>query len=195
MKGFGSRNRYEEKQGAWRRSVLPALIVLAVAFGGIYAYNNLWRVAPGAVTWYGGHVLAAVVFISVGLGPFFIYPRAYRGGAGPVERIAACLVVPVVYALTEVARATGFFTLAEAVYYGLNTAILLIVLANLAATGVADMLMRKEEKGRRPRTRVLTAWNGGAVVLFLVGVYMIFLWGMGVHAFYIYQEGYKALFG
>jgi len=32
------------------------------------------------------------------------------------------------------------------------------------------------------------------VVFALAALYVILIWGVGVHWFYIYQEGYKAIF-
>jgi hypothetical protein len=68
------------------------------------------------------------------------------------------------------------------------------MLANLGCMGLAEMLCRLSLRRNGSVIRVITPLPLLAVLLLPVGVYVIVIWGFGVHWFYVYQQGYKALF-
>ena len=70
----------------------------------------------------------------------------------------------------------------------------LAFLANLGLMGLAEMICRWRLRRRGVKVRVVSMMPVAGLVLFGAGVYVIFLWGMGVHYFYLYMEGYKAIF-
>ena len=60
--------------------------------------------------------------------------------------------------------------------------------------GLAEMLCRLSLRRKRAVVQIVTLLPLAAVLLCLAGVYVILIWGFGVHWFYVYQQGYKALF-
>jgi len=61
--------------------------------------------------------------------------------------------------------------------------------------GIAEIACRWRQRSRsgHPR-RVISTGPVVSVCFMLAAVYVLLLWGLGVHWFYIYQEGYKILF-
>jgi hypothetical protein len=72
---------------------------------------------------------------------------------------------------------------------------LLLCAASPFQKGLMEALCRRHTRWRGTDTRS-ALWRAPAVSMFLglAGVFVFLVWGMGVHWFYIYQEGYKALF-
>ena len=182
------------RQSFVKRVIVPAGMVLAVAVVALIIHNHFWRLGMPALTKIVGHVSFGLFLLSVFLGALFAYPVAYFRGASVFWRIAVCLVTPLCFIGSEVVRVTQFFTWGESLYYALTPANQLIILANLGLMGLAEMICRLRLKRRGVKVRVISLVPVGGIVLFGLGVYVIFLWGMGVHYFYIYMEGYKALF-
>jgi hypothetical protein len=61
--------------------------------------------------------------------------------------------------------------------------------------GAAEILGRHRLRKGRAAKPVFSAGPVSAVVLALAWIVVMFAWGLGVHHFYIFQEGFKALFG
>jgi hypothetical protein len=87
------------------------------------------------------------------------------------------------------------YTVPEALYYYLNPVHLLLLGAVVAEMGVAELLVRRRLRAAGSVQRVITVPAVAAVVLGVFWVAFMFLWDLGVHHFYIFQEGFKALFG
>jgi hypothetical protein len=134
------------------------------------------------------------VFFGVGCGALYVYPAAYFRGATLVERICTCLMTPALYTASDVLRVREFFSWGESLYFALSPGFQLILLANLGCMGLAEMLCRLSLRRKGVVIRVITPLPLAAVLLLPVGVYVIVIWGFGVHWFYVYQQGYKALF-
>jgi hypothetical protein len=93
-------------------------------------------------------------------------------------------------------RVSEYFTWGESLYYGLNTIFLLCLCVVAMQIGFCEMACRWVRKREAPEPLpVVTPATLIPVLVGLLGVGVLFAWGTGVHAFYIYQEGYKALFG
>ncbi len=124
-------------------------------------------------------------------GAVFVYPYLYFRGASLPVRTLAAFVVPVAYILSEMVRVSEFFTWGESLYYGLSTMGLLTLSLQVGLLGLSEMLCRWRAGGQR----VFTLRPLAALLFMLAAAYVLILWGAGVHWFYIYQEGYKLLFG
>jgi len=81
---------------------------------------------------------------------------------------------------------------AEALYYYLNPVHLLLLGAVVAEMGTAEILARRRLKRHGTVRRAFTAGAVAAVVLGLGWVIFMFAWDLGVHHFYIFQEGFTA---
>jgi hypothetical protein len=186
-----------EQQSFSKRSILPVAVVLATTIVMSIVYFHLaWRIGPDnpirpVVTTLSSWVL----FISIGFGVLYIYPKGFFGGACIVERTAACLVTPVVWNLKEMIRVSEFFTLGETLYYGLNMAFLLALFGTFGLMGLSELLCRRKfnKSGEEP-VKVLSPAPVAAIFIGLAALYICLLWGLGVHFFYIYISGYRALF-
>jgi hypothetical protein len=71
---------------------------------------------------------------------------------------------------------------------------LLALVMNVGLMGLGETIHRHGRKKRGEALSVLSPLPVVALVSSLLGLFVILFWGLGVHWFYIYQEGYKALF-
>ena len=186
-----------EKKSFFRRSVVPATIVLHIMiFSGIVYFRLAWRIDAEnflrpLITWGSSWLL----FISIGFGALYIYPKAFFRGAGPVERIAACFMTPITWNIKEMVRVSEFFSLGETLYYGLNTSFLLAFFGTIGLVGLCEIICRwRLGKISAEPVKILTPAPIAAIVSGVAALYVCLLWGLGVHFFYIYIQGYRALF-
>ena len=187
--------RFESRPSFFKRVISPAGIPLLTLILSWIVYENTWRTD---IIWLRqglSFVSGVVMFMSIGLGPLLVYPMAFSRKAGPAERVAACLITPILWDLKEIIRVTEFFTLGESIYYGFNPLFLGLMAASLFQIGLMETLCRWR-KMRGDSTMRSLVWRAPAVAMFLglAGVFVFLVWGMGVHWFYLYQEGYKVLF-
>ncbi len=184
------------KQSFWRRFLQPVGTVLLVwAAMSVVYLECAWRLEPGALRSIITFSSAVLLFLSLGFGALYIYPVAFLRGASTGERLAACLVTPLLWNLKELVRVSEFFSFGETLYYGLNTAFLLAVFGALGQAGLCELVCRwrlgkRSEQPVRIFSPAPVIWVG----MGLAAVYLLLLWGLGVHFFYIYIQGYKAIF-
>jgi cytochrome c biogenesis protein CcdA len=134
------------------------------------------------------------LFVLMG-GSLIVYPITFFRGAKPLERVVACLVTPILWAVMEIVRVSDFFTLGESLYYGLNSQVLTFLSFASIQMGVCDMICRwLVRRKNSAEKRIFRRPAVISVVFGLVAVYIIMVWGQGVHWFYLYQQGYKWLF-
>ncbi len=173
----------------------PAVAVFLAAFVSLGLYYNLWRMfAPGL------HRPLATVFgliswVAIGFGPTVIYYAGRSRGAGVPVLVAACLVTPVVWNVKEIVRVSVNFTLAESLYFGLNTVFLLMVCGAIGQMGICEIVYRlRDRPADTTPAAVFTRGPVGAILLALASVFVFLIWGGGTHAFYVFMEGYKLIF-
>jgi hypothetical protein len=185
-----------QKASFAKRFITPVAIVLLTMIATSIVYLHLaWRMPHGTLRDIVTFLSAAILFVSIGCGAVVIYPMAYFRGASLAGRAIACLVTPVVWNLKEMLRVSEFFTTGEALYYGLNTAFLLSVFSTLGLMGICEMICRWRLGARSgERVKVLSLGPVACIVAGIVALYVFLLWGLGVHFFYIYIQGYRALF-
>jgi len=183
------------KNSFLQRTVVPVGLVGVTMAAALLVYNNAWRLDSHAAHQVLANVFAWVLFLSIGIGALVVYPVAYVRGAGLAERAVASLTVPLIWTGKEVLRVSASFTWAESLYFALNPLVIVVFTATVAEMGLCEILCRWARKRKGEAVTVaplpaLVVMCGG----FAIGL-TIFAWGFGVHAFYIFQEGYKALFG
>ncbi len=178
-----------------KRTVVPVSIVLFTMAATSVIYNYSWRINNVTLQWIVANVSAVLLFVSIGFGALVIYPVAFFRGAGTAERIIASLVTPIAWDIKEIVRVSQYFTYPEALYYGINQVFLLSIFGAFAQMGLCELICRwrLSKRGEGP-ARVFSAIPVISILLGLGAFYVILIWGVGVHFFYIYVEGYKALF-
>jgi len=186
-----------EQKSFVKRSVLPVAVVMATMIvTGIIYFHLAWRMDADspirpAITW----ISSWALFISIGFGALYIYPKGFFGGACIVERTVACLITPVVWNIKEMIRVSEFFTLGETLYYGLNTSFLLAFFGTVGLMGLCELICRRRlGKQSDEPVKVLSPTPVIAICAGLAVLYICLLWGLGVHFFYIYIDGYRAIF-
>ncbi len=107
-----------------------------------------------------------------------------RLGAGRWWRVAALVSGPTAYAITAVWHMARWFPTGQAFYYAINPLTLAALGSSVAMVSVAEMFWRR---------RVVLPLVGAAVAGWGV-LFGTVLWHGGVHWFYIYQQGFEALF-
>ena len=177
------------------RTVIPTTLVFLawIVFHQIHFTD--WEIDNDSLRLAFGNITAILLFISIGFGTSFIYPRSYKGGAGLAERMLASFFTPAAWTLKEAYRVSEYFTIPEVLYYILNTLFLLLYIFYLGQCGLWEMVCRRSRKKRTGGiVKIVTPLPVLSIVLVLAGVYVLFLWGFGVHFAYIYIDGYRALF-
>jgi hypothetical protein len=184
-----------EKKSFVQRFIVPSGIVLLTMIISLFVYYNAWRIDNDSLHWIVAYIFGLLLFISIGFGSLLVYPLMFFRGASGGERVLGSLITPIIWSIKELVRVSEFFTLGESLYYGLSSIFLLIFLGNLGLMGIVELICRRRiQKRIDPATRVITPLPVIAILIGLLALYIIFIWGVGVHWFYIYQEGYKALF-
>ena len=182
------------RQSFSRRFLFPTGSLLLLVILSYVAYKSSWRLSSPA--WYHGLAFVAgiIFFVSLGFGTLVVYPKTYFRGASAAERIVASLVSPCLWGLKEVVVLSGIYTWPESWYFFLNPVNILLFSVVLAEMGFSEIICRR-------RAHKLGEVSGGfswlalaAVVMGLSSAILPVIWGLGVHHFYIFQEGYKALF-
>ncbi|MBI4964820.1 MAG: hypothetical protein HY913_16210 [Desulfomonile tiedjei] len=178
-----------------QRFVFPAAAGVAIVLGMLLIYNAAWRINNEALhQWTAFFAGLGHIVILMG-GSLIIYPIAFFRGASLRERVVACLAIPLFWSVTEIIRVTEFFTLGESLYYALNSQFIVYLAAASLQMGLCEIVCRWWVRSSHDApTKVVPL---GAVISILAGaagVYIVMIWGGGVHWFYLYQQGYKALF-
>lgn len=183
------------KKGFLNRAVLPAAAVTA-CWGAVYlAYICSPAIgSPGLHRWVSLAAGLATLIMLI-MGTPVAYSLAYFRGALPVERAAASLAVPVVWIISELVRVRAYFTLGETLYYALNPLFVQMIFLSIMLSGICEILCRFLERRRgADGPRLITPGPLAAILAGVLSFLLIFGWEFGVHAFYIYMKGYRALF-
>ncbi|MFC1888997.1 hypothetical protein ACFL4G_04495 [Thermodesulfobacteriota bacterium] len=179
-----------------RRAVNPLLPVLAAAslsfvgyFGSrhLESHDFLQQIMAG--------VFGTTCFLSVALGPIYIYTTAYLRGAGMLERLAAIFIVPFLWMTKETLLLTESHPLLECLYWYFNPLNIWLVFLVIFQAGVGTMVARRIMKSRGEGVRVVTT---GPVVTSVVSLFLIvalFAWGKGENVYTLFLEGYRFFFG
>jgi len=184
-----------QKTSYTRRIVIPSAIVLVVMALSFIVYWSAWRIDSYSLHRFVSHFSAVVLFISIGFGPLLVYPVAYFRGSGAGERIYASLIPPIIWLFKELIRVSEFFTFSETLYFIFNPLNIMIFIGAFGLMGLSELLCRRRMKKRTGEPeKVITILPVFAMCLAIVGLYVFMIWGGGVHMFYIFMEGYKALF-
>jgi len=182
-----------------RRALYPAGVAL-----GVWVLLN---VLTGHLGWFGNgnvyRIAAAILYPLLGItivaGSLFVYSIMYVRGAPIRERIIWSCIVPVVYILKEIWRVSAFFSVGESFYYALAPVPLGLLFSQIGFLCLGEIFWRWRDKKSGKELRIFTAGPASGLVFWLITLYFMLLWGSlsdtpGSNWFYLYMEGYKALF-
>lgn len=182
-----------------RRVLLPAVIAL----GAWVVLNFL----TSHLEWFGSgqryRTVADILYSMLGFTLIFsgliVYSLLYVRGASTKERIFWALIVPLAWILKEIWRVSAFFTWGESFYYALSPLPLGLLLVQLLFLTLGELFWRWRDKKKNGATRILTSGPVSVLLIFVILVYFMLFWGNagdtpGSNLFYLYMEGYKALF-
>ncbi|MCK9364041.1 MAG: hypothetical protein M0P74_10665 [Syntrophales bacterium] len=152
----------------------------------------------------GGYRAAAAVLypllgISITCSSIFVYSVMYIRGASLKERVFWAYIVPGAFVLKEIWRVSAFFSPGESFYYAFAPLTLGVLLAPVGFLSLCEMFWRWRDKQRGEATRIATSGPVAGLVFWGITVFFMLFWGSaedtpGSKWFYLYMEGYKALF-
>ncbi len=184
-----------KKQSFTRRFLLPVSLLFATMSVSWAIYNIAWRIDNRILHQTLAAISGTLLFLSVTFGALFIYPATYFRGASLKERIAACLVNPLIWMTKENLRLYISFSFAESMYYYLNPLNVWLLLGVVAQMGLAETLCRWRAARRKEETKILSPGALAAFVFGLLMAILFFAWGQGEGAYVIFLSGYRKIFG
>ena len=176
------------------RFALALVLLLVMVTSNVLFYNSVHLQGESirrAVSFFSGLIL----FFCIGFNALIVYPYMFFKGATGPERVVGSLLTFIIWMIKELFKAAEFFTLGESIYYGFSSLFLLILFTTLGQDGICELICRRiaRKKGDYSGS-ILTPLPLLAILMALVAIFVLFIWGVGVHWFYIYMEGYKFLF-
>jgi len=182
-----------------QRVLLPAGIAL-----GVWVVLNI---LTSHLEWFGsGHsyrtaadILYSMLGFTIIFSSLIIYSVLYVRGASVKERILWVLIVPLAWILKEIWRVSAFFSLGESFYYALGPSPLGLLGIQLLFLPLCEIFWRWRDKKKNGVIRILTPGPILVLLVFSILVFFMLFWGNsgdtpGSKLFYLYMEGYKALF-
>ncbi|MBN1573104.1 MAG: hypothetical protein JW984_07910 [Deltaproteobacteria bacterium] len=183
-----------EKKSFYKRFISPQLtviIIMAISFL-VYHYSHMLK----------NYTLFQILSTSSGIlimltlwfGTFYIYSLAYLRGASLFERIVACFIPAFLWATKESIIMAGIYSVPEAIYFYLSVVDQWLVSTMIAEMGISELLLRR---AARKRGVVHKRGPAVAIIAIVIGIgnfLFTLLWDVGVNHFYIFMDGYRAIF-
>jgi len=179
------------------------LFPVGVAFGAWVLLNFL----TSHLEWFGSgntyraaaDILYPMLGLTIVFSSLFLYSVMYVRGASARERILWAYIVPYAYILKEIWRVSAFFSPAESFYYALAPTTLGLLVGQIGLLCLCEIFWRWRDKKRGGSIRIIATAPAVGLVICLIMTYFMFFWGSsgdtpGSKWFYLYMEGYKALF-
>lgn len=184
-----------KRQSFFKRFIVPVGIIVISAAASWLMYSNSSRINNDSIHRIIASLSGAVLFLALGHGTLLSYPLMYFRGASTRERILGSLVTFIAWTFKELVRVSEYFTPGETLYYGLGSIFILILLGTFGQMGACELICRTIARKRGFESgKILTPVPVIAIIAAVAALYLLLIWGVGVHWFYIYMEGYKALF-
>lgn len=183
-----------EKESFFKRFICPqvtVIIIMAISFL-VYHFSHGLE----------NHFLFQLLSISSGIlimltlwfGTFYIYMVGYFRGASLFERIVACLIPAFLWATKESIILAGVYSMPEAIYFYLNVVNQWLISTMIAEMGLSELLCRRAARKRGVEVKGKSVYAIFAIALGIGNFLFILLWDVGVNHFYIFMDGYRALF-
>jgi hypothetical protein len=189
-----------EKRTTFKKIYRPPGFALGVWLGLNFLTDHLEWFGTGAAY----RTAAFLLYLFLGLLIFFAAPAVYAAmrirGASFKERVLGAYLVPALWVLKEIWRVSGFFSWGESFYYALSPIPFAVLTYQVGTLCLVEMVFRFRKRGPDPFPPILSPGPILGLGFFALVVYLTLFWGLpaespGTKCFYLYQEGYKALFG
>ncbi len=184
-----------QQQNFIRRSVFPVVLVLAIAIISFFGYSGSRSIENDKIRAVVALIFGTTYFISIALGPFYVYTLGYIKGSLLKERILASSLTPFLWMTKEVLRLTHSHPFLESLYWYLSPLHLWLIMLMGLEMGAATLIARKILKNRGDTKIVITLAPlivMGVSLFLVIGAYA---WGKGENLYVMFLEGYRILFG
>jgi len=182
------------QKSLFHRCVIPLCFVMIPLLVSFITYFNSRRIENDTLHQFVAMASGLILIASIFFGALVIYILAFFRGAKPAERIIVSLIPAVVFEVYEIYVASGVFTFAESLYYGLSPLPITIFLLAFGLMGLGELVCRLVIKRRGDHVRILIPAPIVAIVAMVIGLYVALIWGNGAYFFYLYIDSYLALF-
>jgi hypothetical protein len=182
-----------------RRILWPAGITLGAWVMLHFLTGHLEWFGSGQTYRTAADILYSMLGFTIIFSSLIVYSLLHVRGASAKEKILWALIVPLAWILKEVWRVSCIFSLGESFYYALAPAPLGLLGIHLLFLPLCELFWRWRYKKKNGFIRIFTPGPISVLVFFVILVYFMLFWGNagdtpGSKLFYIYMEGYKALF-
>lgn len=189
----------KEKQTVKFRVLLPMGFVLGVWIVLNFLTSHLEWFGTGRFYRLSADILYSLLGFTILFSSLIVYSLLYLRGISLNKRIFWSLIVPLAWVLKEIWRVSAIFSWGESFYYALGPGPLGLFLLQLLFLPLTEMFWRRREKRKDKTIRILSAGPVISLMIFAALVYFLLFWGNagdtpGSNWFYIFMEGYKALF-
>jgi hypothetical protein len=196
---MAERIRRKKMQPFSRRVLMPAGIALGAWVTLNVLTSHLEWFGNGQVYRIGADIFYSLLGFSIIFSSVIVYSLLYVRGASTKERILWALIVPLAWTLKEIWRVSAFFTWGESFYYALAPLPLGLFLNQMLFLPLCEIFWRWRDQKKNEVVRIFTPGPISVLVIFAFLLYFMLFWGNagdtpGSNLFYIYMEGYKALF-
>ncbi len=191
---FSNLEDFMEKQSFLRRFVCPQATVIVIMAVSFLVYHFSHGIKNHAVFQALSSISGIMILLTLWFGTFYIYMVSYFRGASLFERILACFIPAFLWATKESIIVAGVYSVPEAIYFYLSIVNQWLVSTIIAEIGLSEILCRRKIKKQGEEIKVTPVLALLAMVVGIGNTLFILLWNVGVHHFYIFIAGYKALF-
>ena len=184
-----------QQQNFISRSVFPVVLVLAIAIISFFGYSGSRSIENDKIRAVVALIFGTTYFISIALGPFYVYTLGYIKGSLLKERILASSLTPFLWMTKEVLRLTHSHPFLESLYWYLSPLHLWLIMLMGLEMGAATLIARKILKNRGDTKIVISLAPlivMGVSLFLVIGAYA---WGKGENLYVMFLEGYRILFG
>ena len=173
----------------------PVLTVFFLALVSYLIYYGSRLIENQAIHQTLAAVFGTVYFVTIFLGPLYIYTNCYVRGVPLGKRIVAASLVPFLWMTKNVLALMGSHPIVESLYWYFNPLSIWLVCLLTVETGLGTLAGRYLLKRRGQTIRVVTF---GPLAAILIGGAVfggIFAWGQGENLYALYLDSYRLLFG
>lgn len=184
-----------QRQGLFRRVMLPILLVLGVMVASINVYNLARFIEHRLLHLILSHIGAIFMFLSIWLGALFGNTLAFFRGASFGERLTVCLVPPLVWCAKILYDFIGIYSVGEYFFLIFHHFILGCPLVALLCMGISEIWCRLIAKRKAAYgSPKIFALSNSLVLIVSFALVFFMLWNGGHFYYYLYMDIYTKLF-
>lgn len=189
----------KRRQPFCRRVHLPVAAALGIWVLLNFLTSHLEWFGTGHTYLIAANILYTMLGITILFSSVFLYSVMYVRGTSLWKRILWSCIIPFVYILKEIWRVSKYFSPGESLYYALAPTTVGLLVGQLGLLCLCEIYWRWRDKKRGVPLRIFTSGTAAALAAFVILIYVMFFWGSygdtpGSKWFYVYMEGYKAIF-